>query len=194
MLIGGEMGNKKIRLSLAFYDLIIFSLVAFALFWWYRGFYLLTLNGFFYQFVLALVLIFSTRFVGKIYRQIWRYGGIQCYIRLLICDTISGILYLFIERLLPIPHIPFIQLVAFCSMNCLGSLAIRMLYRYAYKFGGADNKIGRFLRFCIRIVAGKRVRTEQISDTQKIKIAIIGAGNVGISLADELLNNKFYRR
>ena len=25
-------------------------------------------------------------------------------------------------------------------MNCLGSLAIRMLYRYAYKFGGADNK------------------------------------------------------
>ena len=37
MLIGGEMGNKKIRLSLAFYDLIIFSLVAFALFWWYKG-------------------------------------------------------------------------------------------------------------------------------------------------------------
>lgn len=190
MLIGGEMGNKKIRLSLAFYDLIIFSLVAFALFWWYKGASYLSRNGFLYQFGLALVLIFSTRFVGKIYRQIWRYGGIQCYIRLLICDTISGILYLFIERLLPIPHIPFIQLVAFCSMNCLGSLAIRMLYRYAYKFGGADNKIGRFLRFCIRIVAGKRVRTEQISDIQKIKIAIIGAGNVGISLADELLNNK----
>lgn len=179
-----------VKLSLAFYDFIIFSLVAFVFYWWYEGTGILSIRGFLFQYVLAFILVFGIRIMGNIYRQIWRYGGIQCYIRLLLCDLLSGVIYFVVERILPIEHIPFIQLVAFCSMNCLGSLAMRMFYRFSYKCGNQDTKLGKFLRILLRIFAGKRVETEPNNDEQKIKIAIIGAGNVGISLAEELLNNK----
>lgn len=179
-----------VKLSLAFYDFIIFSLVAFVFYWWYEGTGILSIRGFLFQYVLAFILVFGIRIIGNIYRQIWRYGGIQCYIRLLLCDLLSGVIYFVIERILPIEHIPFIQLVAFCSMNCLGSLSMRMFYRFSYKCGSQDTELGKFLRILLRIFAGKRVETEPNSDEQKIKIAIIGAGNVGISLAEELLNNK----
>lgn len=179
-----------VKLSLAFYDFIIFSLVAFVFYWWYEGTGILSIRGFLFQYVLAFILVFGIRIIGNIYRQIWRYGGIQCYIRLLLCDLLSGIIYFLLERILPIEHIPFIQSVAFCSMNCLGSLAMRMFYRFSYKCGNQDTKLGKFLRILLRIFAGKRVETEPNNDEQKIKIAIIGAGNVGISLAEELLNNK----
>lgn len=179
-----------VKLSLAFYDFIIFSLVAFVFYWWYEGTGILSIRGFLFQYVLAFILVFGIRIIGNIYRQIWRYGGIQCYIRLLLCDLLSGVIYFVIERILPIEHIPFIQLVAFCSMNCLGSLAMRMFYRFSYKCGSQDTVLGKFLRILLRIFAGKRVETEPNSDEQKIKIAIIGAGNVGISLAEELLNSK----
>ena len=185
------LNKTKFRVSLAFYDLIIFSVSAFFLFWWYKGAGILTVKGFYIQSLLALVAIFGARTVGNIYRQIWRYGGIQCYIRLLICDVIGGIGYLIAERILPIEHIPFIQLMAFCSMNCLGALSIRMIYRYAYKCGCEDTPWGRFLRIILHVFAGGRVKTEPFREEQKIKIAIIGAGHVGISLADELLNNRY---
>ncbi|MGN0906425.1 MAG: polysaccharide biosynthesis protein [Bullifex sp.] len=178
------------KASLALYDFLIFALAAFFLYWWYRGAGKLSVSGFIYQCTVACLTIFGVRIAGNIYRQIWRYGGIQCYIRLLVCDAISGALYFLVERMLPIQHIPFIQLVAFCSMNCLGALAIRMVYRYAYKCGSEDSARGRILRHVLHIFAGNRVSTEPQGEAQKIKIAIIGAGDVGISLADELLQNR----
>ena len=187
-----KKANKqtKVKLSLAFYDFIIFSVVAFIFYWWYDGIGILSIQGFLFQYCLAFILVFGVRIIGDIYRQIWRYGGIQCYIRLLLCDFLSGIIYFFIERILPIEHIPFIQLAAFCSMNCLGALAMRMFYRFSYKCGNQDTELGKILRTLLRVFAGKRVETEPERNIQKIKIAIIGAGNVGISLAEELLNNK----
>ena len=71
-----------VKLSLAFYDFIIFSLVAFVFYWWYEGTGILSIRGFLFQYVLAFILVFGIRIMGNIYRQIWRYGGIQCYIRL----------------------------------------------------------------------------------------------------------------
>ena len=187
-----KKANKqtKVKLSLAFYDFIIFSVVAFIFYWWYDGIGILSIQGFLFQYCLAFILVFGVRIIGDIYRQIWRYGGIQCYIRLLLCDFLSGIIYFFIERILPIEHIPFIQLAAFCSMNCLGALAMRMFYRFSYKCGNQDTELGKFLRMLLRIFAGERVETEPYRNIPKIKIAIIGAGNVGISLVEELLNNK----
>ena len=37
--------------------------------------------------------VFSCRFLLDIYRQIWRYGGIQSYIRLLASDGLACVLY-----------------------------------------------------------------------------------------------------
>ena len=75
-------------------------------------------------------------------------------------------------------------------MNCLGALAIRMFYRYAYKCGSEDSVRGRVLRKALHLFAGNRVSMEPQGESRKIKIAIIGAGDVGINLADELLHNR----
>ena len=32
-----------------------------------------------------MVCIFGIRLLGNIYGQVWRYGGIQCYMRLILC-------------------------------------------------------------------------------------------------------------
>ena len=65
-----------------------------------------------------------------------------------------------------------------------------MIYRYAYKCGSQDNTLGSILRLLLKIFSSGTVMTEPDPDSQKIKIAIIGAGSVGVGLAEDLLNNK----
>ena len=71
--------NKQIgtRLSLILYDLIIFLLIDALLFLIYRGAGSLSIKGALIQTIVAIGVIFGVRLSGKIYRQIWRYGGIQ---------------------------------------------------------------------------------------------------------------------
>lgn len=64
-----------------------------------------------------------------------------------------------------------------------------MIYRYAYKCGSQNNKVGAVLRWLLKVFSGGRVQTEPDPDSQKIKVAIIGAGTVGVGLAEDLLNN-----
>ena len=45
------------------------------------------------------------------------------------------------------------------------------------------------LRFLLKACSGGRVVTEADPDSKKIKIAIIGAGSVGVSLAKDLWSN-----
>lgn len=180
--------NNRLRVPLVFYDLIIFMFADLVLFVLYQGGGNLSTRGMLKQSLLAFFFIFGCRFVGKIYRQIWRYGGIQCYIRLLMADLVAGLLYMVIEHLLPIQHISFAKLLAFVCFNTLGSLAIRMVYRYAYKCGNQNDWIGKILRFLLRVFGGG-VTTEADPNSRKIKIAIIGAGSVGVTLAEDLMNN-----
>ncbi|MGN0266700.1 MAG: polysaccharide biosynthesis protein [Lachnospiraceae bacterium] len=186
----GQNPIKGIKLSLTFYDLVIFAAADLLLFVFYKGAGELTPFGVIQQSVLALISIFSFRFIGKIYKQIWRYGGIQCYIKLLISDVMSFLFYFLLEMALPVQKIAFAKLLAFCCMNTLGSLAIRMLYRYCYKCGSQDTKIGVVLRWLLKVFSGGKVQTEPDPDSQKIKIAIIGAGAVGVGLAEDLLGNQ----
>lgn len=180
--------NNRLRVPLVFYDLIIFMFADLVLFVLYQGGGNLSTRGMLMQSLLAFFFILGCRFVGKIYRQIWRYGGIQCYIRLLMADLVAGLLYMVIEHLLPIQHISFAKLLAFVCVNTLGSLAIRMVYRYAYKCGNQDDWIGKILRFLLRVFGGG-VTTEADPNSRKIKIAIIGAGSVGVTLTEDLMNN-----
>lgn len=181
--------NRKIKkLPLAVYDVAIFLVVDILLFVLYQGGGELDFIGILQQTALAALFLFGSRYAGKIYRQIWRYGGIQCYIRLLFTDIIAGILYAAAEKTLPVSRIAFVKVLAFVCMNTLGALAIRMVYRFAYKCGNRDDSVGKLLRLLLRIFGGG-VTVEADPHSQKIKIAIIGAGSVGVSLAEELWNN-----
>ena len=65
---------------LVMYDLLIYIAVALLLLILYRGPDQLTNIGVMQQTGISFVSIFAVRLIGNIYGQIWRYGGIQCYV------------------------------------------------------------------------------------------------------------------
>lgn len=180
----------NVRWLLVFYDVCIYFAVAFLLLMVYEDVVVSTIKNNVQIGIIGFASIFAMRFVFDIYRQIWRYGGIQSYIRLLICDGCGFILFLLLELALPVERILIVKILAVSCINLLGALAIRMVYRYAYKCGNQKNIVGRFLFKVLRFFGGKSLDIQAKTDVQLIKIAIVGAGRVGTGLAEELINSK----
>ena len=187
------MNKRNFRWQLALYDLLVLLAVDLLLLVFYRSNEELSLGACLMHGSISFVCIFAARILGSIYQQIWRYGGIQCYIRLLLVDAAAFAATLAIELTLPlfipIEKVTFSRLLSIASMNLLGALAIRMIYRYCFKCGTADTAYGKFLRLLLRIFAGDELIHPNREAEHKIKIAIIGAGRVGVTLAEELLSN-----
>ena len=185
-----NMGKKKfnIRWSLVVYDIILFLIMDVFLLVLFSGNEQIGIKGVIQHTILAGGTVYICRMLGKIYGQIWRYGGIQCYIRLIITDGVAFVIYVLLAYMFPIRRITFARMVALISMNLLASLTIRMFYRYAYKCGNWDTFQGKVLLAMLRIFAGMEV--EKSNEEQKIKVAIIGAGRIGVALAEDLLNNE----
>lgn len=139
--------------------------------------------------VLSLLCIFIVRNLSKVYKQIWRYGGIQCYIRLFVSDSISFLIYTALNYILPIHAIAFIRIMGICALNLLAGLGMRMMYRYCYKCGDQPGWMGAILRSLLHVFSAGKVDIERFNENNRIRIAIIGAGKVGVSLAEELLAN-----
>ena len=181
------------RWPLAAYDLLILLGLDLLVMIFYGGNKVLPWSSVLLHGIVSAVCVFAARYAGKIYQQIWRYGGIQCYIRLLVTDAAAFAAELALEwglaAVLGIRALSFARLLSLASMNLLAALAMRMIYRYAFKCGREDNAMGRFLRLLLKIFAGEELACATPETEQKIKIAIIGAGRVGVSLAEELLNN-----
>lgn len=135
--------------------------------------------------------------VGRIalgvYNQIWRYGDIHAYLRLMAADAVGGILYYAVQSLFFTWKLSFLRMSSIVCVNLLGAIAMRMLYQSVYRESHRQDRLGGFARWLIRVMSGRTVRadTDRFSETsiRKIKIAIVGAGRVGISLAEELMNN-----
>ncbi len=179
--------HTNIKWALFFYDVVILLLVEMLLLV-YSG-EVLSGQAIFAHIAVNFCSVFAARFLGNIYSQIWRYGGIQCYMRLLVTDACGFLVGYGVERcFLPI-YVLFARQVAIACTNLLGALTIRMIYRYAYKCGSNATRFGRFLLFLLRLFAGNEVVGERSFHANRIRIAIIGAGRVGVSLAEDLLNN-----
>ena len=187
------MKKHSARWQLAVYDLLVLFAVDLLLLVFYRSNEDLSLHGVLLHAGIGLVCVFAARIVGGIYRQIWRYGGIQCYIRLLVVDGVAFAFIVVIEQslrmLVPIEQVTFSRLLSISCMNLLAALSIRMIYRYCFKCGTADTRFGKFLRLLLRVFSGEELVRVSGEGEQKIKIAIIGAGRVGVTLAEELFAN-----
>lgn len=189
---GDELSKGKlnnIKWQLVAYDLLILIAVDVLMLFIYKGNAGLTTRDAILQAAIGFVCIFAMRIIANIYSQIWRYGGIQCYIKLLAADGIAFLFAAVFEECAPIAHITFPTLLSIAALNLLGSLGIRMMYRYAYKCSNYNTPRGKLLKFLLRVFAGKRIEGEKMDEFNKIKIAIIGAGRVGVMLAEELINN-----
>lgn len=179
--------SPNIRWMLVLYDLIVYAIIAFILLVIHGGTDKLTNTGVLQQAALSVVSIFMIRILGKVYGQIWRYGGVKCYIRLICTDSIAFLLYLCLELLLPVHKIAFERMLSLACMNLLGAMTLRLMYHYTYKYANLNSFGGKCLSMLLRLFSG--METENAKEIHKIKVAIIGAGRVGVSLAEELINN-----
>ena len=181
------------RLPLIFYDIAILLLVIPLQMYLYSNGMTAeerTLHGAFFAASLLCV-----RYFCGIYQQVWRYGGVQCYIRLVFSDTVAFVVAFLVDHLcshlLGIRHAPFASYWFLTSVNLLFALTMRLIYRYVYKGAMENSRRGQFRRFLLRIFTGEEMsRPDSLSDApRKIRIAIVGAGRVGVSLAEELSVN-----
>lgn len=179
--------SPNIRWMLVLYDLIVYAIIAFILLVIHGGIDKLTTIGILQQVALSVFCIFVIRILGKVYGQVWRYGGVKCYIRLICTDSIAFLLYLCLELLLPVQKITIERMLSLACMNLLAAMTLRLMYHYTYKYANSNSFGGKCLSILLRLFSG--METENAKEIQKIKVAIIGAGRVGVSLAEELINN-----
>ncbi|WP_443626054.1 polysaccharide biosynthesis protein [Catenibacterium sp.] len=179
--------SPNIRWMLVLYDLIVYAIIAVILLVIHGSTDKLTTIGILQQVALSVFCIFLIRILGKVYGQVWRYGGVKCYIRLICTDSIAFLLYLCLELLLPVQKITFERMLSLACMNLLGAMTLRLMYHYTYKYANLNSFGGKCLSMLLRLFSG--METENAKEIHKIKVAIIGAGRVGVSLAEELINN-----
>lgn len=183
-----NLKKSNTRWPLVVYDVIVYIIASILLLWIYGGNGNLTNAGSLQLSIIGFVCIFICRMIGNIYGQIWRYGGIQGYIRLIFSDALAFILLIILQATLPIERITFDRALSLVCVNLLGAISIRMIYRYAYLYSNNETSKGKFLSKLLYRFSGLTTGTDK--EVQKIKIAIIGAGRVGASFAEELVNDE----
>ena len=190
--------QKKVRrhtgqAALVVYDFVIFLLVCLIMLILYQNRSAEEVLGpldLVIHILLAAVPVFTARFIGKVYNQIWRYGGIQCYIRLLVVDACAFAVYILLELFLPLPtHITVSRGFSVYCANLLGALALRMFYRYAYKCGNTRTGFGRFLMGLFNFFARSGSGTSHEVRLSVSNVMILGAGDEGSALAEELISD-----
>ena len=146
-----------------------------------------------WHYLLGCGIVLFSRFLFKVYAQIWRYGGVQSYLRLILADTVALVVYHTLQSILSkingFDYLKAILLILIVFANTLICLAARMLYRLVYKRLNRTTKFGRFVVKFVNIFGQSGWSLYQGDPVSKIRIAIVGAGGVGIGLAEELLNS-----
>ena len=124
----------------------------------------------------ALVIMLMTgRILCGVYRNVWRYANIETYLTIMVSDFISNLILMLIGWVwfavdLGI-GVHMIVAMAILLVTLLSRYCYQLLY--AYRSKNADKTIeGNF-----------------INQIYKVEVAIVGAGNVGATLADEFFRN-----
>ena len=188
------MLRPNIKWGLVFYDVLIYAFVCYLMLVKHPSTEVIFSTPIiFQQAVLGAGCVFLMRLVFDVYRQIWRYGSMPAYMRLLAADACGGILYVIANYTLPIGGTEFIRQLSIVCLNLLGAIAIRMVYHWLYDHANRNPQNNTIDRTLLKIFGKIEIQPESeeslITDRQKIKIAIVGAGRVGVALADDLLTN-----
>ena len=128
----------------------------------------LTINIFF-----TLFCICASRFAFRIYSNIWRYASSPVFLKMVIADAVGSAIAIVVFELLTYNHIGFP--VIFHMLVCATYILVTLTTRFAYRVLLDFKKTG--------------------ITSNKINVAIVGAGRVGVLLAKELkfnVNSKYY--
>ena len=122
-----------------------------------------------------LISVMSCRLFLKTYNHMWRYATSDVFLLMVFADFSGGILYYAIDRLILPYHLPFSIAVSAISVSLLLTLASRFMYQYL-------RRRDKFLFPSRSIVP--------VDKKNKINVAIVGAGEMGVFLIQELLMNQ----
>jgi FlaA1/EpsC-like NDP-sugar epimerase len=110
--------------------------------------------------------MFFYRFIFGTYFSVWRYTNTATYFKTVLADALGGLTSVIIARCIGL-YSGFWHFLTVASLTALTTLCSRFAYRLLYKRSNTVGKVG----------------------TPKINVAIVGAGQVGAMLADELICN-----
>jgi len=114
--------------------------------------------------ILAALLV--TRLVFGVYNSVWRYTRTLSYLKLICADIIGTVIAGIIVSLTPL-SVGFEIFLILSPINCIATLSSRHCYRLFYK----------------------HLHKAPTTESKMINVAIIGAGQLGAFLANELLCN-----
>ena len=132
------------------------------------------------------ICITGSRMIFHIYRKIWRYAGPMEYISLILADFVATGVIILLRELL-VKEVTFMRAFSLVALNLLGCMIIRLMYQYAYQNRSKDSKHEKIMLGLLHLT-GTTFADEKVN-TNRIKIAIVGAGSVGTMLAEELIQN-----
>ncbi|MBR0444789.1 MAG: hypothetical protein IJK14_05380, partial [Clostridia bacterium] len=137
---------------------------------------------------LCAVTVFVSRLLFGCYRQIIRYGSQIVYIRLIAADAVATVVYLLIGFIVFPNNTTAIRRFSVCGVNLLLCLTMRLVYQYMFHQVWNGAKFSGFFARLIRLFSGTEVSVVK-PDAGRIRIALVGAGRVGASLAEDISIN-----
>ena len=126
----------------------------------------LSIPTFIYNSVLLLATTMIFRILWGVYNYVWRYTSTGAYLRLVLADMCAGLISVTASYISGY-HIGIWFFISIASLSALMALSARFVYRVIYK-----------RRYNLRI-----------HNEQQINAAIVGAGQLGAYLANELKSN-----
>lgn len=180
--------KHKFRWALVFYDLLLYFISSlFIVFVYPRSVDNVTVELAVVHILLSAICTIIFRFATKVYEQIWRYAGPSEYMRLLCADALSCVVFLILRLFLP-RRITFVRGLALFAISLLGCIAMRFIYQWIYQQRISNTRIAKISQKLLRVLTGITFADEAHS-IRRINVAIVGAGSIGVMLADELVRN-----
>ena len=144
------IARKGVRWLLVFYDFLIFAISAFTVFIYPHGSAHHQAYGGFSIAATALVLVFLSRSVFHVYRQIWRSNKLGAYARLLAADILAGCAFTLLVAFARLPFLsmsnPLMRSLTFVMLNLVLSIWARFIYYYLFLYVTANKKYSKLLR------------------------------------------------
>ena len=164
-----KKGLSRYRKQIVFLmDLFIVNFVYFVMIYWVpirNGTLITEIFTWIPNLTLMIVCLCGFLWASKSYDSLWRYAETDEYISLIFMGGLAYVVYFLIQKILPIPKIPSVLSLCIYSMSLLLMMTARFIYRKSRRKVTSRNQ-------------GKKVRC-----------AIIGAGNAGVALLNEMKNN-----
>ena len=164
-----KMGLSRYRKQIVFLmDLFIVNFVYFVMIYWVpirNGTLITEIFTWIPNLTLMIVCLCGFLWASKSYDSLWRYAETDEYISLIFMGGLAYVVYFLIQKILPIPKIPSVLSLCIYSMSLLLMMTARFIYR---KY---------------------RMKVTSRNQGKKVRCAIIGAGNAGVALLNEMKNN-----